>query len=31
MVIDDVIVAMGQADRRVVLDLIRSRRGGAQD
>jgi hypothetical protein len=31
MLVDDVVVAMGQADRRVVLELIRSRRGDDQD
>jgi hypothetical protein len=31
MLVDDVVVAMGQADRRVVLELIRSRRHGGDD
>jgi len=31
MLVDEVVVAMGQADRRVVLELIRSRRDGDRD
>ncbi|MDP9342707.1 MAG: hypothetical protein M3Q23_11585 [Actinomycetota bacterium] len=31
MLDDDVVVAMGQADRRAVLELIRARRDGTEE